>query len=380
MDRKQSKTKQYCSRTSHKQHPTTKGKRFCLDTDTTDTDTFGFAETTTEIEKETMLKLKWKFFLAIIDIAIVIAAVAIASTVTFADAAADETVTTEIPQCMGKDPMASVATFMNMELDYDLADRICCHNHHFAEPRRYHEWPEVNFYSKLDPSTETVFYDSVCGIPLFVAPRGRSFDEFVAESLHHGWPSFRPAEMVSENVIIHEGGRMESRCGTHLGHNLPNDGIDRYCIDLVCMAGMPLNVNSNDTEAFDFDFGFEFDTIATTNNDQGILSASEFDAANYESSAAENSGKHPKTRRNILVAMGILLALLLIGVVVVVVVVGKRRTLCGRGSSDPSSEAKKTPQSDPEQPQPQQHKEESEQASTDGGTNSDHVGSRSSSS
>merc|ERR1740124_479077 len=32
---------------------------------------------------------------------------------------------------------------------------------------------------------------------------------------------------------------MESICGTHLGHNLPEGGVDRYCIDLVCIAGSP---------------------------------------------------------------------------------------------------------------------------------------------
>merc|ERR1712232_1457313 len=33
----------------------------------------------------------------------------------------------------------------------------------------------------------------------------------------------------------------ESKCLTHLGHNLPKDGVDRYCIDLVCIAGSPLD-------------------------------------------------------------------------------------------------------------------------------------------
>eukprot|EP01047_Picozoa_sp_COSAG01_P024336 COSAG01_NODE_1502_length_10101_cov_6.907119_4_plen_218_part_00 len=28
-----------------------------------------------------------------------------------------------------------------------------------------------------------------------------------------------------------------SKCGTHLGHNLPDGQGDRYCINLVCMAG-----------------------------------------------------------------------------------------------------------------------------------------------
>ena len=61
----------------------------------------------------------------------------------------------------------------------------------------------MDLFGKLDPDNETVFYDSVCGIPLFIAPRGRSFEEFKKESIKHGWPSFRPEEMVSENVIIH---------------------------------------------------------------------------------------------------------------------------------------------------------------------------------
>ena len=32
---------------------------------------------------------------------------------------------------------------------------------------------------------------------------------------------------------------MSSVCGTHLGHNLPDYTGDRYCIDLVCIAGHP---------------------------------------------------------------------------------------------------------------------------------------------
>merc|ERR1712238_427348 len=43
--------------------------------------------------------------------------------------------------------------------------------------------------------------------------------------------------------ILHEDGWMESVCLTHLGHNLPESGVDRYCIDLVCIAGSPLTVS-----------------------------------------------------------------------------------------------------------------------------------------
>ena len=85
--------------------------------------------------------------------------------------------------------------------------------------------------------TQLTFYDSVCGKALFVAPVGRTWDAFYAESVSHGWPSFRPEETVGEHVVIHPGGRMSSVCGTHLGHNLPDSQGDRYCIDLVCVAG-----------------------------------------------------------------------------------------------------------------------------------------------
>ena len=84
---------------------------------------------------------------------------------------------------------------------------------------------------------ETTFYDSQCGLPLFVAPRGRSFGDFERESKGHGWPSFRDEELVKENVQVLEGGEVVSKCGTHLGHNLPDGEGNRYCIDLLCIAG-----------------------------------------------------------------------------------------------------------------------------------------------
>ena len=38
-------------------------------------------------------------------------------------------------------------------------------------------------------------------------------------------------------MIIKAGGEMVSTCGVHLGHNLPDSKGDRYCINMVCMAG-----------------------------------------------------------------------------------------------------------------------------------------------
>ena len=68
---------------------------------------------------------------------------------------------------------------------------------------------------------------------------GRSWDEFVHESLHHGWPSFRDAEVISKRVRVLEDGETVSIDGTHLGHNLPDSKGNRYCINLVNVAGFP---------------------------------------------------------------------------------------------------------------------------------------------
>merc|ERR1712125_181335 len=145
--------------------------------------------------------------------------------------------------------------------------------------------PQVALFDRLDPTKEHIFYDVVCGLPLFIAPRGRSFDEFREESIHHGWPSFRPEEMISENVILHENGRMESKCLTHLGHNLPKDGVDRYCIDLVCIAGTTYPGN-------------------------------EFNASSYVSAAEKFSGKYKKTGRLILIVVLVLCGIaVLVGVI-----------------------------------------------------------------
>lgn len=198
-------------------------------------------------------------------------------------------------QCFGFTPMPSVSTYLGSDLNYATAERICCNNHRWAEYRGYLEAPEVDFFGRLDPAVETVFYDSVCGIPLFIAPRGRTFEEFKEESLHHGWPSFRPEELVSENVIIHDDGRMESRCLTHLGHNLPSGGVDRYCIDLVCMAGEPL---AEDDERAGI--------LALLS--ESVIDNTEFDAFTYESSAEEYSGKHSKLPTTAIVVVSSIIA------------------------------------------------------------------------
>jgi len=81
----------------------------------------------------------------------------------------------------------------------------------------------------------------VSGKPLFIAPRGRTFQQFLDESKAHGWPSFRDEEVVWENMrCLGKKGESISVDGTHLGHNLPDKKGNRYCINLVSVAGQPI--------------------------------------------------------------------------------------------------------------------------------------------
>ncbi len=103
---------------------------------------------------------------------------------------------------------------------------------------------------------------------------------------------------MSENVIIHNDGRMESVCKTHLGHNLPEGGIDRYCIDLVCMAGEPLSEDDERNEILLYLQG------------TAAINATELNTTSYTSSAEQFSGKTSNTQA------------IIISVVVVALVIG----------------------------------------------------------
>ena len=86
---------------------------------------------------------------------------------------------------------------------------------------------------------EVTFYDSQTGKPLFIAPRGRTMKQFLDESKAHGWPSFRDEECLWDDLRCLPNGEAVSRAGTHLGHNLPDGKGNRYCINLVSVAGKP---------------------------------------------------------------------------------------------------------------------------------------------
>jgi peptide methionine sulfoxide reductase MsrB len=125
--------------------------------------------------------------------------------------------------------------------DYDTADRICNFNRHYAEHAGYFSTTEFLKEAKSKAEGEKItYYDSNTGKPLFIAPVGRSMSDFLKESKAHGWPSFRDEEVVWENVRCLKNGESVSVDGTHLGHNLPDRKGSRYCINLVSVAGNPV--------------------------------------------------------------------------------------------------------------------------------------------
>lgn len=129
----------------------------------------------------------------------------------------------------------------------DLVDAVCCDSNFvsLAEPPNLFSFDNVQLFAEMekymDENGEVVFYDSVCGIPLYVAPRGRTFREFKEDTIAHNYPSFREAERIEGATYRLEGTEyVFSSCGTHIGSYLPEDspwGSERDCIDTLCVAG-----------------------------------------------------------------------------------------------------------------------------------------------
>eukprot|EP01038_Epipyxis_sp_PR26KG_P013066 gene13066-17515_t len=146
--------------------------------------------------------------------------------------------------------MIPVQSKLKWGCDRELADRICNFNRNWAEFAGY--WTrDTTFLKEVNSNEVTTFYDSVTGKPLFKSPVGRSFEEWKQESMVHGWPSFRDNEVIWENVRSLRDGEMVSLTGTHLGHNLPDRNGNRYCINLVSIAGYPVESVSISTDFCD---------------------------------------------------------------------------------------------------------------------------------
>eukprot|EP00729_Bicosta_minor_P021111 gene21111-26302_t len=104
-----------------------------------------------------------------------------------------------------------------------LANDIACHNRRGAEHFGYWLSDAPGFQAAIAAAKAAGvpldFFDSVTGKLLFSAPRGQT---------------------VQANVRVLNDGETVSIDGTHLGHNIPDvPGVNRYCIDLVSVAGKP---------------------------------------------------------------------------------------------------------------------------------------------
>jgi peptide methionine sulfoxide reductase MsrB len=131
-----------------------------------------------------------------------------------------------------------IQTDLRWNCDVKTADKICNYNRHYAEYGGY--WERTSFLDEESAASgEITFYDSNTGKPLFYGPKDRTFASFVAESQVHGWPSFRDSEVNWDFVRVLPNGECISVDGTHLGHNLPDRTGNRYCINLVSVAGRP---------------------------------------------------------------------------------------------------------------------------------------------
>ena len=96
---------------------------------------------------------------------------------------------------------------LKFNCDINLAGRIGCYNRHYAEHFGFAFEPKMTFTEELFNHSKTTsapftFYDSTTGKPVFLAPVGRTMNEFINESEDHGWPSFRDNEVVWENVRV----------------------------------------------------------------------------------------------------------------------------------------------------------------------------------
>eukprot|EP00729_Bicosta_minor_P015603 gene15603-2045_t len=103
-----------------------------------------------------------------------------------------------------------------------IADRICCFNRRGAEPAGYF----VSGTTFLSDLQHIVGNDSTTTAVLLEV-EGRSMNSFIAESVAHGWPSFRDNEVVQDNVRVLPDGEVVSVSGTHLGHNIPDSTGNR---------------------------------------------------------------------------------------------------------------------------------------------------------
>jgi hypothetical protein len=136
-----------------------------------------------------------------------------------------------------KAPMAP----LRWDASVEMAERLCCKNRLGREPEGYWEKSTnlLGYVADMPNGVSLTFRDSITGKPLFIAPKGRTWESWLRESNSDGRPTFRDKEVVLENVRLLPSGEVISTDGTHLGLNSPDSFGNRYGIETVCIAGLP---------------------------------------------------------------------------------------------------------------------------------------------
>jgi len=124
----------------------------------------------------------------------------------------------------------------------------------------------AGFWQKFLPALERdsaicnqiTFRDSATGKPLFIAPKGRTWGEFIKDCQKKGRLAFRDQEVVKQNVRVIGETSMVSIDGTHLGTNEEDAGGNHYLISISSVAGQPSvsrpsTIDLEDADAADFE-------------------------------------------------------------------------------------------------------------------------------
>lgn len=101
----------------------------------------------------------------------------------------------------GTSNTSGVQNNLKWNCDIIIADRICNYNRQYAEYSGYWEYSttflnDINSTTNISEDNPIIFYDSNTGKEVFRTPIGRTWDDFIYESEHHGWPSFRDQEVT----------------------------------------------------------------------------------------------------------------------------------------------------------------------------------------
>lgn len=98
----------------------------------------------------------------------------------------------------------------------------------------------IGLFQQLNASGITTLYDSTCGLPLFKAPIGRSFEEWKNECERNGELLFDEKEAICDNLRVLQSGELVSICGTRLGEYIASSSGDYYSVNIACLSGLPI--------------------------------------------------------------------------------------------------------------------------------------------